>query len=433
MTTVLPNSVNYTESLPSLPDNTTQIPVVGMAINGQTFSPGQQIQVDLLNRGFLVPDSLYIRYTITATTTGTATASSFMLGCPVYTPINRLDVQVGSQTIDTIQNYNNVMNLLSNTTLDISQKYGQQSIFGYQALNATGNAIAVPTLEQLDGRELLWAAGAQVFSVGAPLMCVLSNADKLLPLFSMPQVRLVFTVESLSSMFVNGTAQTVSGFSISNFELCYKIVDMGGAVEEMVRNMGDKIYVKSQSFAAASQTLASATSGYVELIYNQRYASVKSLFVVNGGTAASSVNKAFDSYDITSNNGDYSFTVGGVIYPQKAISTVVNRAGGLMELKSALGSIYDKNNNFAINSIEYAYISANTTTAAAPAKFYIGTSVEKLNSDSLLTGISTQNSAISYRVNIGTATSQAHTCTLIVNYDALFEIDTVNRQVSLKC
>jgi hypothetical protein len=439
MTTVLPNSVNYTESLPSLPDNTTQIPVVGMAINGQTFTPGQQIQVDLLNRGFLVPDSLYIRYTITATTTGTATASSFMLGCPVYTPINRLDVQVGSQTIDTIQNYNNVMNLLSNTTLDISQKYGQQSSFGYQALNATGNAIAVPTLEQLDGRELLWAAGAQVFSVGAPLMCVLSNSEKLLPLFSRPQVRLVFTVESLSAMFVNGTAQTVSAFSISNFELCYKVVDMGGAVEEMVRNMGDKIYVKSQSFASASQTLANASSGYVELIYNQRYASVKSLFVINGGTAAASINKAFDSYDITSNNGDYSFTVGGVIYPQKSISTVVNRAGALMELKSALGSIFDKNNSFAINSVEYNYVSATTTgfatttTATAPAKFYIGTSVEKLNSDSLLTGISTQNSAISYRVNIGTATGQAHTCTLIVNYDALFEIDTVNRQVSLKC
>jgi hypothetical protein len=324
------------------------------------------------------------------------------------------------------------MNLLSNTTLDIAQKYGQQSTFGYQALTS-GTSLAVPTLEQLDGRELLWAAGNQSFSVGAPLMCVLSNADKLLPLFSMPQVRLVFTVESLSSMFANGTAQTVTGFSISNFELCYKVVDMGGAVEEMVRNMGDKIYVKSQSFASASQTLASATSGFVELVYNQRYASVKSLFVINGGTSAASINKAFDSYDITSNNGDYSFTIGGVIYPQKSISTSVNRAGALMELKSALGSIYDKNNNFAINSIEYAYISANTTTAAAPAKFYIGTSVEKLNSDSLLTGISTQNSAISYRVNIGTATSQSHTCNLIVNYDALFEIDTVNRQVSLKC
>jgi hypothetical protein len=208
---------------------------------------------------------------------------------------------------------------------------------------------------------------------------------------------------------------------------------MGGQVEDMVRSMGDKIYIKSQSFSCASQTLGSGANGYNELIYNQRYASVKSLYAINGGTGAVSVNKAFDSYDITTNNGDYSFSIGGIIYPQRPISTLVNRAGALMELKSATGSIYDKSNSFSINSVEYAYTSANTTTAQAMAKFYVGTSTEKLNSDSLLTGISTQNSPISYRVSLGTATSQAHLITLVVNYDALFEVDTVNRQVAVKC
>lgn len=437
MSIVLPTSINYTDALPSLPDNTQQIPVVANPVNGQSFTPGQQIQFDLLNRGFLVPDSLYIRYTAQVTTGGvapTAAPSSFMIGCPVYTPINRLDVQVGSQTIDTIQSYNNLMNMLSNTTLDVAQKYGQQSTFGYQVLTSGAGSATVPTLEQLDGRELLWALGANpAYSVGAPLMSVLSNSERLLPLFAMPQVRIVLTVESLANMFYAAQSQTITAFTMSNVELCYKVVDMGGAVEEMVRSMGDKIYIKSQSFSCASQTLASATSGYAELVFNQRYASCKSIFAINGGAGAVSQNKALDSYDITSGNGDYSFTVGGVIYPQKPISSSVNRAGALMELKSAMGSVYDKSNSFAINAVEYAYISANTTSPSAPAKFYIGTSLEKLNSESLLTGISTQNSAISYRLNIGTATSQAHTITLVVNYDALFEVDTVNRQVALKC
>ena len=436
MSIVLPSSIDYTNALPSLPDNTQQIPVVSNPINGQTFSAGQQIQFDLLNRGFLVPDSLYIRYTGAITTAGTAPTalpSSFMVGCPVYTPINRLDVQVGSQTIDTIQSYNVLMNMLSNTTLDVAQKYGQQASFGYIALTSGTTTNAVPTLEQLDGREIPWASGTSTYSVGAPLMSVLSNSERLLPLFAMPQVRIILTVESLANMFFAAQSQTITNFVLSNVELCYKVCDMGGRVEEMVRSMGDKIYIKSQSFSCASQTLGTSASGYNELVFNQRYASCKSIFAVNGGTAAASQNKAFDSYDITSNNGDYSFSVGGVIYPQRAISTVVNKSGGLMELKSALGSIYDKNNSFAINALEYSYISANTTSPSAPAKFYIGTSLEKLNSDSLLTGISTQNSAISYRLNIGTATGQAHTITLVVNYDALFEVDTVNRQVALKC
>lgn len=425
MSVVLPQSINYTESLPSLPDNTQQIPVVASPVNGASFTPGSQIQFDLLNRGFLVPDSMYLRYTTTVTNTGAFQV--FQTGCPAYNPFARLDVQIGSQTVDTIQAYNVLMNMLTNLTLDVAQKYGAQAGFGY--LNNT----AVPTLEQLDARDLGAVATTQSYSLGAPLMSILSNSEKLIPLFAMPQIRIVLTMDAIANCFSAAAGGAVTVFSLSNLELCYKVVDMGGQVEDMVRSMGDKIYIKSQSFSCASQTLGSGANGYNELVFNQRYASVKSLFAINGGTGAVSVNKAFDSYDITSNNGDYSFAIGGVIYPQRPISTLVNRAGALMELKSATGSIYDKANSFSINSVEYAYVSANTTTAQAMAKFYVGTSTEKLSSDSLLTGISTQNSPISYRISLGTATSQAHLITLVANYDALIEVDTVNRQVAVKC
>jgi hypothetical protein len=424
MSVVLPNSVNYTEALPSLPDNTQQIPVVASPVNGASFTSGAQIQFDLLNRGFLVPDSMYLRYTTSVTNTGAFQV--YQIGCPAYNPFTRLDVQIGSQTVDTIQSYNVLMNMLTNLTLDVAQKYGLQPGFGY--LNNT----TVPSLEQLDARDLGAVATTQTYSLGAPLMSILSNSEKLIPLFAMPQIRIVLTMDAIANCFNIATGGAVTAFTLSNLELCYKVVDMGGQVEDMVRSMGDKIYIKSQSFSCASQTLASGANGYNELVFNQRYASVKSLYAINGGTTIGA-NKAFDSYDITTNNGDYSFSVGGVIYPQRPISTLVNRAGALMELKSATGSIYDKANAFSINSVEYAYVSANTTTAQAMAKFYVGTSTEKLNSDSLLTGISTQNSPISYRVSLGTVTGQAHLITLVANYDALFEVDTVNRQVAVKC
>jgi hypothetical protein len=423
MSVVLPQSINYADGLPSLPDATTQIPIAASPVNGAVFTPGAQIQFDLVNRGFLVPDSLYIAYNGVMTMTANQTN---LIGCPVYTPINRLDVQIGSQTVDTIQNYNNVMNMLSNTTLDVAQKFGLQAAFGYN-----NNTTAAPSLDLLDSRDFAATAGTFPWQVSAPLMNVLSNAERLLPLFAMPQVRITLTLDAIANMFA--TAGTVSNVSFSNWELRYKVVDMGGAVEQMVLSMGDKIYVKSQSFSSSSNSLASSSTGYIELIYNQRYASVKSLFAINGCTAATSVNKAFDSVDITTNNGEYSFSVGGVIYPQRALSSLVNRAGILQELRSAMGSVYDRNNAFAISGVEFSYNSGSTTTAAAPGKFYVGTSVEKLNSDSLLTGISTQNSPISYRVSTGTATAQVHTITLVVNYDALFEIDTVNRQTALKC
>jgi hypothetical protein len=423
MSVVLPNSINYADGLPSLPDATTQIPIAASPVNGTNFAPGAQVQFDLVNRGFLVPDSMYISYNGTMTMTA---AQTNLIGCPVYTPINRLDVQVGSQTIDTIQNYGNVMNMLSNTTLDVAQKFGLQSAFGYN-----NNTTAAPSLDLLDSRDFGATAGTYPWQVSAPLMSVLSNAERLLPLFAMPQVRITLTLDAIANIFTAPAG--VSAVSYSNWELRYKVVDMGGAVEQMVLSMGDKIYIKSQSFSSSSNSLASGSTGYIELIYNQRYASVKSLFAINGCTAAATVNRAFDSVDIGTNNSEYSFSVGGVIYPQRSLSTLVNRAGILQELRSALGSVYDRNNSFAISSVEFLYNSGSTTTAAAPGKFYIGTSVEKLNSDSLLTGISTQNSPISYRCSLGTATAQVHTITLVVNYDALFEIDTVNRQTALKC
>lgn len=421
MSVILPNSINYKEGLPALPEGTQQINVSTNPVNGQTFTAGQQIYFDLLNRGFLVPDSMYIAYNYTLT----SLVGAEMIGCPVYTTFSRLDIQIGSQIVDSIMNYNVVCHMLSNLTLSVAEKYGLQSSFGYQ------NNTSVPNLETLDGR-LMTAAETGSFS--APLMSILSNSEKLIPLFAMPQVRIILTVDSLSNMFTSTVTPT--NWVLSNVELRYKVIDFGGNVEEMVRGMGEKIYIKSQSFASSTNLLAQNTGpGSYELIYNQRFASVKSLFAIMGGGAAGS-NKQYDSIDLTQNTGDYSFNIGGVQYPQRPLSSRVNRSGILQELRTAVGSIFDKNNSFSINAIEWNYAggTAATCTYTAPGKFYIGTSTEKLNSNSLLTGISTQNSSISLRINNGVASIGANqsTVTLVINYDALFEVDLVNRQCSVK-
>lgn len=425
MALVLPASVDYKQSLPALPDAAQQIPVAASPVNGSSFSAGQQIQFDLLNRGFLVPDSMYLSYSWSVTKGGALDDVAFFRGTPVYSTFNRLDVQVGSQIVDTIQSYGIVMNLLVNTQLDVAQKYGIQSCYGYG--NADGTSV--PSLEQLDGRGLPVSTSANG-SFSAPLVSLLSNSEKLLPLFAMPQIRVILTMDSLANTF-NTVANGVTAYTISNVELRYKIVDMGGAIENLVLSMDNKLYIKSQSFSCATQTLP-VTTGYSELVFNQRFASVKSLYAINGGSDAAR-NGAYDSLDLTSNNGDYSFMIGGVLYPQKPINTATAKAQALMELKSAAGSIYDKSNNMSINSIEFGYTATSaSTTRVAMGKFYVGTSTEKLNSESLLTGVSTQNSPISYRINTGTSTTNASPISLIVNYDALIEVDTMTRQASVK-
>lgn len=421
MSVILPSSISYNESLPALPDNTQCINLATAPSNGSSFTPGTQIYIDLVNRGFLIPDSMYLTYSW-AMTSGAGAPE--MIGCPASSPFQRLDVQVGSQTIDTIQSYNVFYNLLTNLSLDIGMKLGNQASYGY-----FGNTTPT-SLEAVDGRLMITGTDSGSFSF--PLISILSNAEKLIPLWAMGQVRLILTMDAINNFFTSSVVPT--GFTISNVMLRYKVVDFGAGVEQIVSNSSDKLYIKSQSFSLATQTLTSGTSGSVELVYNLRYASVKSVFAING-TSTAGGNKAFDSCDITGAlGGDYSFGLGGQIFPPVAINTKTSKTQALLELKSACGSIFDKSNNMSINSTEFNLTGTTcASTYQSMAKFFVGTSLEKLNSNNLLTGISTQNSPVSYRISIGTATASSVPITLCLNYDALIEVDTQTRQVSIKC
>lgn len=427
MESVLPHQINYGESLPSLPVDTQCISIGANPSNTQTAAPGQLISFDLVNRGFLIPDSLYISYQLVHGAVTTAAVN--MCGTIVYTPFSNLSLQFGSQTVESCQQYNVLMNTLVNCTLSPADKYGLGYEYGWTIDGTMANT---------DGRTFPVGAGG-VLNLSAPLPCLLTNAEKLIPLFAMPQVRINLTVDSFSNMITaESTAANManaSGFSspigLQNLELRYKIVDFGGNVEEVVKSMGPHLFIKSQSFATASQTLPNST-GYQELIYNMRYQSLKNLIAINGNSIG---NKQFDSVDLGSGNSEYSFQVGGQIIPQRPLNTSRGKAVVLSELRNVISSVYDiKASSFSINPTEFSYNSAAASTSYNEmAKFYVATNCERLQSnDQLLTGVSTVNSPISYRISLGTASGASSTVTLIANYDAIIDCDVLNRMALVK-
>jgi hypothetical protein len=425
----LPSTVNYQEQLQAIPKNTQCINIATAPSNGASFVSGNQIYFDVVNRGFLDPQSVYISYTYTVAST---VSGQEIIGTPVYQPFNRCEVSIGSVTIDQIQNYNLVMNTMVNGTFSVAEKYGQQSSYNWYRNDSasTGN---VPSLEQLDGH--LCTVSGEVGTMSAPLFTIFSSAEKLIPLFAMGAVRITLTVDAISNIFTNVAVPT--GFTLSNMVLRYKIIDFGPDVEQAIRMANPNgLTIKTQSFSSASTTLAANTTGYNELIYNLRYSSIKSLIAVNGNGATNS-NRQFDSVDLTSGNGDYSFSVNGVIYPQKPLNTRTNKTEILQEFRSAVGSIYDKNNSCSINMYEFSFNgTAAASTYAIPAKFYVGTSLERMvygSSSSLLTGVSSADSPITYRINTGTSIGANNsTVSLIVNYDALLIVDPNTKQTVVK-
>ena len=419
MSVVLPKSVDYTEILPALPDNSTTVSNVISPSNGSVFQNSSIVQFDLGSTNFLVPESLSLRYTYKVT----SAVGSQMVGLPALAPFSRLETIMGSSVCESIQNYNMCATLLANLSMSVAEKYGQQFNLGYKS---SGDAAYVP-MDELDGRLM---AVNEEGSFSSTLPGMISYSEKLIPMFALPSVRIQLTLDSIANMFTSGTSAVVpTGFEIANVELCYRTVNMGAEVESMVRGMGDQIFIKSQSFVNSAQYLAASTSGQISLIFNSRLASVKSAFVLAAGTHATSVNKWGDSYAISA-GADYQIQVGGISYPQRPLRTD-RKAGIMQELREAVGSIYDRKNSLSVNTVEFDRVNGDTSTCDQPAKFFVGVNLEKLSSGSLLTGISTANSPISLLINSPTATTHALNMHLILNYDALLQINPTERTVQV--
>ena len=193
--------------------------------------------------------------------------------------------------------------------------------------------------------------------------------------------------------------------------------------------------IKSNGYANSSVTVPVGTNGTNTLVYNQRFASIRSAIVLPSGTAfnAKTLNGKFDSVDITT-NGYYSLNVGGITFPQGGpISFANNKAGALSELRKATGNLYDWSKSMSINNTEFSYTEDSTTALLQPGKVYVGFDLNKINSASraMLNGTSSQNAPINLIINIGTATVSAKNVYLILNYDCIFILDPRTKMITI--
>ena len=423
----LPNQVNYSEPLLMLPENTSNFLVAALPTNGSSFGPGSIAQVDLTtNRGFLDPASISIRYKVT--TTSASTTQTKMVGTPAYSFINKYVCYANSQTIETISNYNTVANMLINLQMNVADKVGQQYSLGYVDITTTP-----VTNEALDGR--LCVATTDTFSLSAPLYSLLGNSEKLIPLFLLQNMRLEFTFESLANLSSNLSSDSgsiMTNYSITNFEVVYNVIDFGQEIQRQIIAENPKIRIKSSSYNTSIAPIASGSNGNINLIYNLRYASIKSAFLNFGGTSTTnSANKNMDSIDPTSSNGDFSLQIAGINYPQKSLSSSNNKSGIMNELRRSMGSIFGSNVSMSINAYEFSRSDQVITTYDKPGKFWVGINLQKLTipSKAFFTGVSTQNSPITAIINTNTATTQIFNVMLIAVYDAIIDIDTQTKQV----
>ena len=427
MSMSVPREVDYSSRPTALPPNTINTDIVIAPSNGSSFSSdGDIIQFQLPSRGFLVPSTMYLRYKCAVATT---TEKAEMRGTPFYTPFVRSQVSVGASVVESIEGYNQLANILVNTKMDIAEKTGLAFPLGVLDYSTT------PTSSNINGRLLKETTG-ETWDMAGALGNILSNADHLVPLGAMPSVQVQLTMDAVVNMFnATDTTTNLTSLTLSNLELCFQSVEFGAEIDPMILSMTDEegnILIKSQSYTSSSQVCPVQT-GQTELTFNQRLSSIKSI-IANFNGAGSQENDWADSVDITSNLGDYQFLIANRPYPVRPMSVLQNKGGVYQELAncwSMAHSLYSS--KLAIIPSEFEGVDATGTTYDAPSKFYVAQNTEKLSSSAMLTGVSSQLSPISLRINFGgTAPANAHAVALICCYDSIMVINPLARQVVIR-
>jgi len=432
---VLPSSVDFSRKLPALPDGVTSQLLSLQATNGTgPFTPGSVIQFDLPSARDLYLDgkTMFIRFKITYTS---GAAAGTVRRKPCYTAFQKLDEFIGSTPINSVYNYHAVANMWVDTNMSVADIYGQQFAFG------TTPQTATPTLDQFDSYLLPTAGADNSLFLAAPVVCsAIQSADHLWPTGLHAPIRMQFTVASIADQAV--AVANITAISISNPELCIQSIQMPG-VDAIVAQSAPSLYIKCGSWANATTSIASGTSGYNTLVFNHRYESINNLFLMNAASdVAKGLNGPLESFDLTGLlGGTYQVMIGQQLFPTQPINTIVGggKASILQYLRECIGSITDQRNSMSINGVEFARLAsaATASTAVEPAKCFVGFPLSKLSGNnpyqsiSLLSGVSAASSPINVLVNIGTALNSNMNCQLVANYDVLVEIDPMSKTIRL--
>ena len=257
-----------------------------------------------------------------------------------------------SVTLESINEVGVLAHTLLQTQLNASDKIGLTSCMGFNTeggWNCLGHRI--------NGSAS--APSAFVFEYALPLIGILgSGSDKMIPVGNLFGLRLELTMDAYANFTVSKTGGAVTGCTISEFEFVGNYVELDSAPQSIIEAQNpQKIYIRSQSYRTATNTLAGGTSGLNDVLIGTRVSSLKSLFVTCSPSNA--LEKKFGS--VCPNLGQGTCLVAaGMQIPQRTLNPANHPADCFVELQKSIGGLAMVNYNGAINRDMY-YKSSTAT------------------------------------------------------------------------
>lgn len=360
----LPNSLNYSLP-PSLsdssrcytvsvqPDATNSVSASGLTLTGAAANTFTKNAFNSQNITFTIPSGssrsvfmdcretvLSFRLGIQVTTQGAGGAGiTHNLIGSAQSFFDSLILYSNNIPLEQINSYNLLANMLLNSTTNTAEKYGGCAVsLGCDINSQTG--VDLPTVSPVN------AAGTGVYyNFAIPLISLigLNSQDQMFPIGAVGNLMLTLqTASTLPFSFACTTQMAtaeVATVTLDNFSLNLRYVDIGPESASLLYSThpDGKLYIKARTWQQASSNIPNGTGGLVNLPYQIRNSSVKSLLIQNS-TDFSAVcpNGYYDALNLACTQFSVT-TSGGLQFPQSPFNPSLRPGQCFVGFMSALG------------------------------------------------------------------------------------------------
>jgi len=411
---------------------------------------------------FLDPHSTTLSFTLTypctvASVGGTGTTLNLVGSGASF--FDQLTLYSNNVPLETINNYGLLQNFLLNNTVSKSERAGGISVCMGTDDNSN-NGVDLPFAT------VATAASPIRLNFSIPLLSFIgiNCPDKLFPIGSVNNLQLQlqtamnYPLVSYCTV-VPTTMPSIGGFTLSEFSLNLKYLDIGDVASQMMRQtlQNGKWFIKASTYTNSNITIPAQSSGSQQLLMQIRNTSVKSIFHTFGTAVSSSCpNGLYDS--INPSLSSRQLQIGGSFFPNKPINDIQRSSEGYVNLLQSLGgnignkasgtSVSRSNYNACIPSVpagsELFCVFPNNGVRPVPAggdtievniaknpnMFYCGYDLEKSNGV-LFQGYNTRSTPPFLNLFLAQSTGVGNniTCTAWGLSDAVIVFDVASKSV----
>jgi hypothetical protein len=360
-----------------------------------------------------------------------------------YSPFIRQEVYGNNSVLlESINEVGVCASMLLNISLNDADKKGLSPSMGFDGDNITAYGASANSGHQINRDATI---NNLIFEYATPLIGILgTGTDKMFPIGNIFGLRFELTVDDYANFTKAVTANTISGFTISEVEFVANVVELSPEAYSLIAQANpEKIHIRSQTYRQSSAVLpTSAGVGVYDLLCGIRVSSLKSLFIqtYNSNMVEGKYGSIFANYDQGT-----CLLVNGQAYPQRTIAPCPHPADSFTELQKSLGALSFNVFNGAVSKRAYyksstayglclAYTSAVANIVSSPNQAFLGIDTEVVaRKNNLLSGISCNNAPMFFRAQIGSAlAAYAHTVNFFGFYDVILEVDVNAKNIIAK-